>query len=125
VIFVSIKKNAIFAGYLTSNLTPQTSNLLCMASVRELKKDIDYLVFEVISDCFVFQGLHPDHKTDELTALITDAVNLRNDLIARVNNPDGKDNPKIVRAYYKAVGKDLLTGVDSLFTRLSKLTKKK
>ena len=96
-----------------------------MASVRELKKDIDYLVFEVISDCFVFQGIHPDHKSDELTAIISDAVNLRNDLIARVNNPDGKDNPKIVRAYYKAVGKDLLAGVDSLFTRLSKLTKKK
>lgn len=116
---------AIFAGDLISHLTPQTSKLFHMASVRELKKDIDYLVFEVISDCFVFQSIHPDHKTEELSALIADAVNLRNDLIARVNNPDGKDNPKIVRAYYKAVGKDLLTGVDSLFTRLSKLTKKK
>ena len=33
-----------------------------MASVRELKKDIDYLVYEVISDCFVFSGLHPDNQ---------------------------------------------------------------
>jgi hypothetical protein len=96
-----------------------------MASVRELKKDIDYLVFEVISDCFVFQGVHPDHKREELSEIISDAVNLRNDLIARVNNPDGKDNPKIVRSYYKTISKDLLTGVDSLFTRLSKLTTKK
>jgi hypothetical protein len=96
-----------------------------MASVRELKKDIDYLIFEVISDCFVFQGVHPDHKSEELSEIISDAVNLRNDLIARVNNPDGKDNPKIVRSYYKTVSKDLLTGVDKLFTRLSKLTTKK
>jgi len=96
-----------------------------MSSVRNLKKDIDYLVFEVISDCFVFQGIHPDHKTDELSEIMSDAVNLRNDLIARVNNPDGKDNPKIVKSYYKAVSKDLLTGVDNLFTRLSTLTKKK
>ena len=95
-----------------------------MASVRELKKDIDYLVYEVISDCFVFSGLHPDIKSDEVTAIISDAVNFRNDLIARVNNPDGKDNPKIVKAYYKSVEKDLLTGVDKLFSRLSSMTKK-
>lgn len=95
-----------------------------MASVRELKKDIDYLVYEVISDCFVFSGLHPGIKSDEVSALISDAVNFRNDLIARVNNPDGKDNPKIVKAYYKAIEKDLLSGVDKLFSRLSAMTKK-
>lgn len=96
-----------------------------MASVRELKKDIDYLVFEVISDCFVYSGVHPDNKSDELSAIISDAVNFRNDLIARVNNPDGKDNPKIVKAYYKTLEKDLTTGVDKLFNRLSALSKKK
>ena len=96
-----------------------------MASIRELKKDIDYLVFEVISDCFVFSGVHPDNKSDELSQIITDAVNFRNDLIARVNNPDGKDNTKIVKAYYKSVEKDLISGVDKLFKRLSSLTGKK
>ena len=95
-----------------------------MASVRELKKDIDYLIYEVISDCFVFSGLHPEMQSDELSAIISDAVDFRNDLIARVNNPDGKDNPKIVKAYYKSVEKDLLTGVDKLFSRLSEMTKK-
>jgi hypothetical protein len=96
-----------------------------MASIRELKKDIDYLTFEVISDCFTYSGVHPDNQSDELSAIISDAVNFRNDLIARVNNPDGKDNPKIVKAYYKTVEKDLLIGVDKLFDRLSSLTKKK
>jgi hypothetical protein len=96
-----------------------------MASVRELKKDIDYLVFEVISDCFTYSNIHSDNKSDELSTLISDAVEFRNDLIARVNNPDGKDNPKIVKAYYKTVGKDLLTGVDKLFERLSALSSKK
>ncbi len=95
-----------------------------MASIRDLKKDIDYLIYEVISDCFVFSNIHPDIKSDELSALISEAVDFRNDLIARVNNPDGKDNAKIVKAYYKAVEKDLLTGVDKLFTRLSEMTKK-
>ena len=93
-----------------------------MASIRELKKDIDYLIFEVISDCFVYSNVHPENKTDELSILISDAVEFRNDLIARVNNPDGKDNPKIVKAYYKTVEKDLLTGIDKLFERLSALS---
>ena len=96
-----------------------------MASVRELKKDIDFLVFEVISDCFTYSNIHSDNKSDELSTLISDAVEFRNDLIARVNNPDGKDNPKIVKAYYKSVEKDLLTGVDKLFERLSALSSKK
>ncbi len=96
-----------------------------MASVRSLKKDIDYLIFEVISDCFAYSGIHPDNKSDELSAIISDAVNFRNDLIARVNNPDGKDNPKIVKAFYKSVEKDLITGVDKLFDRLSALSAKK
>ena len=96
-----------------------------MASIRELKKDIDYLVFEVVSDCLVFSNLHPENESAELSALISDAVEFRNDLIARVNNPDGKDNPKIVKSYYKAVEKDLITGVDKLFERLSNLSAKK
>jgi hypothetical protein len=96
-----------------------------MASIRELKKDIDYLTFEVISDCFVYSGVNPDNQSEELSCIISDAVNFRNELIARVNNPDGKDNPKILRAYFKSVEKDLLTGVDKLFNRLSSLSKKK
>lgn len=95
------------------------SNKDSMASVRELKKDIDYLIFEVISDCFVYSNIHPENKTAEVSELISDAVEFRNDLIARVNHPDGKDNPKIVKAYYKTVEKDLITGVDKLFERLS------
>jgi hypothetical protein len=79
-------------------------------------------MYEVISDCFVYQGMHPDNKHEEVSAIVNDAVELRNDLIARVNNPDGKDNPKIVRAYYQSVRKDLMNGADKLFTRLSEIS---
>jgi hypothetical protein len=95
-----------------------------MASIRVLKKDIDYLIFEVISDGFAYSGVHQETHSEEVSAIISDAVSFRNDLISRVNNPDGKDNPKILKAYYKTVEKDLLTGVDKLFTRLSLLSAK-
>jgi hypothetical protein len=96
-----------------------------MSSIRNLKKDIDYLIFEVISDCFAYSSVHPDNKSEELSSIITDCVSFRNDLIARVNNPDGKDNPKIIKAFYKSVEKDLVNGVDKLFDRLSALSAKK
>jgi hypothetical protein len=93
-----------------------------MASVRQLKKDIDDQMFEIISDCLLYLGLHPDKKAEDISGIIEDAVSLRNDLIARVNNPDGKDNPKIVKKHYQAVTSDLSSGVDSLCSRLSSLS---
>ena len=96
-----------------------------MASVKKLKKDIDNQVFELISDCFNYSELHPEDKSDEVSGIITEAVNLRNDLIARVNNPDGKDEPKIVKKYYQAITADMISGVDQLFKRLSSVSKKK
>jgi len=95
-----------------------------MANLRELKKDISYLVLELISDCFMYSDFHPGEKTDELSALVSEAVDLRNDLIARVNNPLSRDDPKAVRAHYQAIKKDLITGIDTLFGKLSALSGK-
>lgn len=95
-----------------------------MASIRELKKDIDFLIFEVISDCFVYAGLHPGKKTDEVSGIVNSAVSLRNDLIMRVNSPEGKGESKAVRAHFKKINKDLMEGVDKLFDQLSLLSKK-
>jgi hypothetical protein len=96
-----------------------------MASVRQLKKDIDNQLFEIISDCLLFVGLHPDKKTDDVSDIIEDAVSLRNDLIARTNNPDGKNDPKIVKKHYQSITSDLNKGVDELCSRLSSLSAKK
>lgn len=95
-----------------------------MASIRELKKDIDYLIFEVISDCFVYAGFHSD-KGESVNEIVTSAVDLRNDLVERVNNPEGKGEPKVMRAHFQKIQKDLVEGADKLFDRLSSLSEKK
>lgn len=92
-----------------------------MASKRELKKDVDYLIFELFSDCFAYKEVFPNDKVDEIAKIIDDAVDLRNDLIARINHPDGKDNRRITKTYFQSVRKDLFEGVDKLFNRLSEL----
>ena len=90
-----------------------------MASLRRLKKDIDFLVEEVISDCCTFMYVYPDKKREEAIQIIEDAVALRNKLYAEANHP--QENPK--KEYYKAVSKELLEGVDGFFQRISDLTK--
>ena len=89
-----------------------------MASIRNIKKDIDYLISEVISDCCTFMALYPEKKQEEALALINDALDLRNTLIVRVNHPEGK-----IKAHYRAIFNDLLKGVDDSFQKISALTK--
>ena len=92
-----------------------------MPSIRKLKKSIDYVIFEVISDCFTFGTLHPENKEEEVSGIIADAVSLRNNLIKRVNNPEKSDDPKSMRSHFQLVEKDLFTGTDKLCSRLSEL----
>jgi hypothetical protein len=95
-----------------------------MGNIRILKKDIDRQVFEIISDCFVFTGLHPDNKTDKVAAIIEDAVSLRNDLVSRTNSTIEKNNPKSVKAHFRAIKADLAEGTDKLCRRLSDISTK-
>ncbi len=96
-----------------------------MASIRDLKKDIDYLVYEVISDCFTVMSVQPLDKSDELAEVVGDAVKLRNELFSRIKHPGGKNNPELTKAYYMKIQSDLVEGIDVLFERLSNITKKK
>ncbi|MDR3227130.1 MAG: hypothetical protein LBT56_05605 [Prevotellaceae bacterium] len=94
-----------------------------MAKLRNLKKDIDYLVSEVLSDCYTLAYLYPDKKEGAME-IINNAVEFRNQLFERVNQPDGKDDKKLVKTHYKNVINDLLVNVDGFFKKISELTKK-
>jgi len=96
-----------------------------MANIRSLKKEIDKKIYQVISDCFTFSALHPDDKVDVISAIISDAVSFRNELIHRVNNPSKETDPKSKKTHYQMVNKDLNAGIDKLFERLSSVLKKK
>ena len=92
-----------------------------MASIRNLKKDIVYLVSEVISDTQLFLLLNPKQNTAAAYSIVEDAVEMHNIMIQRANHPDGKDNPKLVKQHYRTLRIDLLTQTNSLFERISKL----
>lgn len=94
-----------------------------MGSIRNVKKDIDYLVSEVISDCYTYLYLHADKNKDKVVGIIEEVVNKRNEFFQRVNNPDKNLDKKQTRQHYKAIYNDLLKSIDESFTKLSKLTK--
>lgn len=94
-----------------------------MSSIRNLKKDVEYLVFEVVSDCITYSGLHPDTHTEAVTDIIEDAIELRNSLFTRINTNLRDEEGKTRKKHFSEIKKDLFSGIDSLFTRLSGLTK--
>lgn len=93
-----------------------------MASIKNLKKDIEYLVEEVLTDCYLSIYFHSDKK-DAIIAVMNKAVDLRNSLIERVNKPADKKDAKAVHSHYADIRKDMFAGVDGLFTELSALNK--
>lgn len=92
-----------------------------MASIRRLKKDIDYLTFAVIDDCIACLAM--GKNIDDISNVVQQSVDSRNALRRRVNA--GKTIEKSAkRAHYDSIFKDLLETVDSTCKQLSELVKK-
>ncbi|NOU18619.1 MAG: hypothetical protein HOO91_13770 [Bacteroidales bacterium] len=96
-----------------------------MANKREIKKDVDYLVGEVISDCYTYLLIHGEKNRDNVIGIIGSIVEKRNNFISRVNNPDKSFDSKQIKSHYKAINVDLLAAVDDSFSKLSNLSAKK
>ena len=90
-----------------------------MANLRTFKKDVIFLVNEVISDCWVFMYLNRDKNVEEANKIVADAVELGDNLFEQINHYPKDDAKK----HFKALNQKLLEGVDALFVRLSGHTK--
>jgi shikimate kinase len=78
-----------------------------MASKRDLKKSINNLTFELVSECFSYKSFHPKKKHTKTDTALENLIKTRNDLIQRVNHPVDKEDYKKNRAYLKEVIKDM------------------
>ena len=90
-----------------------------MANLRTFKKDVIFLINEVISDCWVFMYLNRDKNVEEANKIVADAVELGDNIFEQINHYPKDDAKK----HFKALNQKLLEGVDALFVRLSGLTK--
>jgi hypothetical protein len=106
--------------------TREVTNLInqIMASVRRLKKDIQFLSAQLIGDCIDFIDSFNDGKEKQVLAIIEEAVSLHNSMIERACHPDGKANPKLVKKFYQQLKKDFIEGLDQSYRKLEELIQK-
>lgn len=93
-----------------------------MASLRLIKKDIDYLVNEVVYDCYIALYFNTEKK-EEIVEVMESAVDMRNEFFEMVNHPAEKHNKSLVRKHYAFVRGELMERVDGLFDKLSSAVK--
>ncbi len=89
-----------------------------MANLRDLKKAIDYCLEELVFDCDMAICFQPS-KRDEIFDLMKEGVELRNNLITKVNNPAEPHNRSLVRKHYAALRVELVEEFEKLFEKLS------
>ncbi|MDE6140773.1 MAG: hypothetical protein K2J31_05190 [Alistipes sp.] len=93
-----------------------------MANLRNLKKEIDYRLEEFVFDCEMAIYFQPN-KEEEVVGLMEKGVELRNALYAKVNNPGEPKNASLVRKYYSALRRDMISSFEQLFGDLSAINK--
>ena len=95
-----------------------------MASLRNLKKEIDWRLEEFVFDCDMAIYFQPS-KEAEIFALMQQSVALRNELIAKVSTPSDPHNRSLVRKYYAALRAEIASEFDKLFETLSAVNDRK
>ena len=89
-----------------------------MASVKNLKKDINYVLSDIIEECYVWQMQQDDAKKAEKAEKIIDEAILTFDSLIEKVNTKNVDNKK---AHFKAIGADLEKQANTLLAKLEKL----
>ena len=95
-----------------------------MATVRRLKKEIEFLSSQLIGDCIDFLETFDDKKDKKVLSIIEEAVLLNNTILDRACHPDGKDKPQLVKQHYRKLKADFIKGLDQAYGKLESLIKK-
>ncbi|MBT8274345.1 MAG: hypothetical protein KJO77_11100 [Bacteroidia bacterium] len=88
-----------------------------MASIRNLKKDINYVLGDIIEAVYVWEYANPETDKKKSDAIIDEAISTFDDLIAKVNDKS-VDNRK---AHLKSVNAELEKRGKALIEKLNKL----
>jgi len=79
---------------------------------------------QLIGDCIDFLETFDDKKDITMLSIIEEAVLLNNNMLDRACNPDGKDNPQLVKAHYRQLKTDFIKGLDQVYGKLEGLINK-
>lgn len=88
-----------------------------MANIRDLKKDINYVLGDIIEAVYIIEESNKTTGSKEGNAIIDQAILTFDDLIAKVNKRDVEDR----KAYLTSVRKELEKEATALIGKLNKL----
>ena len=88
-----------------------------MASIRDLKKDINYVLGDIIEAVYIIEASNDKQGSKEGSAIIDKAITTFDELMAKVNQK-GVDNQK---AHFMGIRQDLEKQARALVDKLNKL----
>ena len=88
-----------------------------MANVRNLKKDINYVLGDIIEAVYVWEYTNTDKDTKKSEAIIDEAIETFDDLIAKVNDKSVEDK----KTHFKNINQELETKGRALIEKINKL----
>jgi len=88
-----------------------------MANVKNLKKDINYVLGDIIEAVYLFEMSTSGKPTDETNALIDEAIATFDALITKVN----AKNVENKKAYFKQINVELEQAANQLVGKINDL----
>ena len=88
-----------------------------MANVRNLKKDINYVLGDIIEAVYVWEYSNTDKDTKKSEAIIDEAIETFDDLIAKVNEKSVEDK----KTHFKNINQELEAKGRALIEKINKL----
>lgn len=88
-----------------------------MANIRNLKKDINYVLGDIIEAVYVWEYANTDKDTKKSEVIIDDAISTFDELMAKVN----AKNIENQKAHFNAIKAELEERGRALIDRINKL----
>ena len=88
-----------------------------MANVKNLKKDINYVLGDIIEAVYLYELTTTGKPTEETNALIDEAIAAFDALIAKVN----QKNVESKKAHFKQINAELEQAANQLIAKVNEL----
>ena len=88
-----------------------------MANVRDLKKDINYVLGDIIEAVYIWELTNPEKDNKKAEKIIDGAIEVFDDLIAKVNANDVENK----KQHFKGIQADLETRGRKLIDQINAL----
>ena len=88
-----------------------------MASIKNLKKDINYVLGDIIEAVYVWELTNPGKDTKKSEGIIDEAIDVFDELIVKVNLKDvknSKEHFKMVNQELENRGRKLIDKINAL-----------